>query len=405
MRPLDDVTVLACEQWEAGTTATEPMAFMGATIIMVERPGTGQVGRTARPTYKKGVDTFYHIYLTMNKKSITLNVQHPKGLEIFKEMAKKVDVVHDNLGPGTMDRLGIGYEALKEVNPRLIVSTVKGFGKGPYEKYFCMDGVAQATGSSYSLTGFPDKPPITPGVSLGDTGTGMFSLGAILAALHQREKTGQGQFVEASMMESSMSYNRINFALRQMEKDPLFQGPPIPRAANTLPGVAPYNMYKTRDSADKENYLMIIAREPKQWEALLRVIGRTDLIGDPKYKDANSRWQYVAEIDKMIEDWTSQRGAYEAFHLLAKAGVPASITLNSTQMMNDPHFMGRDMVIELDHPLRGQYKTVGCVQRLSENKLEYRTGPLLGEHNAEIYGKYMGFTHHELAELASEGVI
>jgi len=405
MKALDDITVLACEQYEAGTTATEPMAFLGATIIMVEAPGRGQAGRAPRPTIKPGVDPFYHIYLNMNKKSITLNLRELKGVEIFKEMAKKVDIVHDNLGPGTMDRLGIGYEALKTVNSRLIVSTIKGFGSGPYEKYYCMDGVAQATGTSYSLTGFPDKPPITPGVTLGDTGTGMFSLGAILAALYQRDITGEGQFVEVSMMDSSMSYNRANYALRQSEKDPLFQGPPIQRAGSTLPGVAPYNIYKTRDSADKENYMMIIAREQNQWDALLRVIGREDLIGNPKYKDANTRWQHVNEIDKIIEDWTSQRSAFEAFHALAKAGVPASITLNSTQMMSDPHFIEREMVIELDHPHRGRYKTFGCVQRLSDNKIEYQTAPLLGQHNAEVYAKYMDYTHLDLTKLAAEGII
>jgi len=405
MKALDDITVLACEQWEAGTTATEPMAFMGATVIMCEAPGRGQVGRTARPTYKAGVDTFYHIYLTMNKKSITLNLQNPKGVEIFKEIAKKADIVHDNLGPGTMDRLGVGYEALKKVNPRLIVSTIKGFGQGPYEKYFCMDGVAQAVGTSYSMTGFPDKPPISPGVSLGDTGTGMFSLGAILAAIHQRRITGEGQFVEVAMAECSMNYNRANYALRQAEKDPLFQGPPIPRAGSTLPGVAPYNIYKTMDSADKDNYMMIIAREQKQWNALLQVIGRDDLIGNPKYRDCWTRWQNVAEVDKMIEDWTSKRSASECFNVLAQAGVPASITLNSTQMMNDPHFMQREIVLELDHPHRGKYKTMGCVQRLSDNPIQYGTGPLLGEHNAEIFGRYLGYTHLELAKLVAEGII
>jgi formyl-CoA transferase len=406
MKALDDITVLANEQYEAGTTATEPMAFLGATVILTERPGVGQIGRAPRPPMNiAGIDPFYHIYLTMNKKSLTLNLKHPKGVEIFKEIAKKVDIVHDNYGPGAMDKLGVGYEALKKVNPRLIVSSVKGFGEGPYEKYMCMDGVAQATGTSYSMTGFPDKPPIVPGVSLGDTGTGMFSLGAILAALHQRDITGEGQFVEVSMMEASMSYNRANFALRQAEKDPLFQGPPIPRAASTLPGVAPYNIYKTMDSADKENYLMIVAREQKQWDALLRVIGRVDLIGNPRYKDHNTRWQHVDEVDKIIEEWTSKQRASDAFNALCRAGVPTGVTLNSTQMMNEPHYIQRDMVIELDHPHRGHYKTWGCVQRLSENKLEYQTGPLLGQHNQEVLAKFLGYTHYDVAKLAAEGVI
>ena len=152
--------------------------------------------------------------------------------------------------------------------------------------------------------------------------------------------------------------------------------------------------------------MMIVAREQKQWNALLRAIGRSDLIGNPKYKDANSRWQCVDEVDKIIEDWTSQQNAYEAFHTLAKAGVPASITLNSTQMMNDPHFIEREMVIELDHPHRGHYKTFGCVQRLSDSPLvEYQTGPLLGQHTQEMLAKYLGYTHHDVEKLRAEGVV
>jgi formyl-CoA transferase len=405
MKALDDITILACEQYEAGTTATMPQAWMGATVIMCETPGKGQIGRAPRPPINKlGIDPFYHIYLNMNKKSITLNLQNPKGVEMFKEMSKKVDVVHDNLGPGTMDRLGVGYEALKAINPRIIVSTVKGFGKGPYEKYFCMDGVAQATGTSYSMTGFPDKPPIVPGVSLGDTGTGMFSLGAILAAIHQRDITGEGQYVEVSMMEASMSYNRANYALRQAEKDPMFQGPPIPRAASTLPGVAPYNIYKTTD-IDKENYIAIVCKTEKQWTSLLRVIGREDLIGNPKFKDHNTRWANVAEVDKIIEDWTSKRGAFDCFHRLCQAGVPAGVTQNSTQFMNDPHFIQREIIMTLDHPHRGQYKTMGSVQRLSNNPIQYQTSPLLGQSNLEVFAKYLGLTFVDCAKLAAEGVI
>ncbi len=405
MKALDDITVLACEQFEAGTTATEPMAFLGATVIVVEPPGRGQQGRDGLRTGKQGLDSFYHIFLTMNKKSITLNLQNPKGVEIFKEMAKKVDIVHSNFAPGTMERLGLGYEVLKKVNPRLIWSIVKGFGVGPYEKYVCMDTVAQAVGGSLSLTGFPDKKPISPGVAAGDTGSGMHAVGAILAALHQRSITGEGQYVETGMSECSLNYNRGNMALRQAEKDPLFQGPAVPRAGSTLPGTAPHNTYRTKDSDDKDNYLMIVAREQKQWDALLKVIGREDLIGNPKYKDVNSRWQYVDEVDKMIEDWTSQRGAEEAFHLLAKAGVPAGITLNTIQMGHDPHLIEREMVIELDHPARGRFKTFGSVHRLSDNKLEYQYGPLLGQHNLEIYAKYMGFSHLDLTKLQAEGVI
>ncbi|MFH0847676.1 MAG: CoA transferase, partial [Chloroflexota bacterium] len=399
------ITVLACEQYEAGTTVTEPMAFMGATIIMVEPPDRGQIGRVNGIPPRQGVDLFYHIGLTLSKKSITLNLKHPKGIEIFKEMTKKVDIVHDNLGPGTMDRLGFGYEALKQVNPRIIVSTVKGFGKGPYEKYFCMDTVAQAVGGSLSLTGYPDKPPINPGTSTGDTGSGMFCLGAVLAAIHQRDVTGEGQFVEVGMSECSLNYNRANWALRQAEKDPMFQGPPLERVGNTLPGVAPQNIYKAKDSEKTDNYVMISIREEKEWKALLIAIGRADLIGNPKFKDPNTRWQNVAEVDKIIEDWTSKLNPYEAFHILAQAGVPAGVTQNCVQMVNDPHFSQSGIIQEFDHPHRGPYKQFGCVQRLSDSEPIYFNAPLLGQHNSEIYGRYLGYTHYDLNKLKTEGVI
>jgi formyl-CoA transferase len=210
--------------------------------------------------------------------------------------------------------------------------------------------------------------------------------------------------VEVSMMESSMSYNRANYALRQAEKDPLFKGPQIPRAASTLPGVAPYNIYKTTD-VDKENYIAIVCKTEKQWTALLRVIGREDLIGNPKFRNPNVRWENVAEVDKTIEDWTKTRSAFECFHKLCQAGVPAGVTQNSTQFMNDPHFLQRETIMTLDHPHRGPYKTVGSVYRLSNNPIQYQTAPLLGQSNLEVYAKYLGLTFIDCAKLAAEGVI
>jgi len=256
MKALEGIRVLACEQFEAGTTGTHPLAFLGAEVIMVETPGKGQPGRYLFPLPKKGLDAFYHIFLNMNKKSITLNLRDPKGVEIFKELVKYSDIVTDNLGPGTMDRLGLGYEDLKAVNPKIIVGTIKGYGHGPYEAYYSADSIAQAMGCSYSLTGYPDKKPITPGPSLGDTGSGMFLFGAVLAALHHREKTGEGSFIEVAMTECSLMYNRANFALKHAERDQMFQGEAAKRTGNTLPGVAPWNIYPAKDTEATENYVV-----------------------------------------------------------------------------------------------------------------------------------------------------
>jgi len=405
LKALDDITVLACEQFEAGTTATELLAFLGAEVIMVEAPMRGQPGRTIMPTYQKGVDTFYHIYLNLNKKSITLNLTNPKGVGIFKEMAKKADIVFDNLGPGTMDRLGIGYEALKAVNPRLIVTTLKGFGEGPYSDYLCYDNIAQATGGAYTLSGWPDKPPTLPGTTLGDTGSGMHGFVAMLAALHYRDITGEGQFVELAMVDNSLCFDRVPLALRQAEKDPMFTGAPAKRVGNDMAGAAPHGIYKAKDTAGTDNYVAIHVVDQAQWHALLKVLGKEDLLGDERFKDSASRWENREAVNQMVEAWTSQRSAQNAFHTLAQAGVPAGVTQNIPQVMNDPHLIARRSVVEVDHPHRGKFKALGCAPRLADSPVEVKCAPLLGQNNADVYARLMGYTQYELAELAKEGII
>jgi len=405
LKALDKITVLACEQFEAGTTGTELLAFLGAEVIMVETPGRGQPGRWSMATPKKGIDSWYHIYLNLNKKSITLNLTTPKGVEIFKEMAKKVDIVFDNLGPGTMDRLGIGYEALKAVNPRLIVATLKGFGEGPYSDYLCLDTIAQSMGGAYTLTGFPEKPPTMPAETLGDTGAGMHGFVAMLAALYQRDITGEGQFVEVAMVDNSLCFNRAPLALRQAEKDPMFTGAHAKRVGNDMPGASPHGIYKTTDTEKTDNYVAIQVVDQPQWHALLKVLGKEDLLGDERFKDSASRWENREAVNQMVEAWTSKRSAQNAFHTLAQAGVPAGVTQNTNQMMNDPHLIARKSVVEVDHPHYGRFKTLGCAPRLADSPVEVKCAPLLGQSNAEVYAKLMGYTQYELAELAKEGII
>jgi len=404
VRALDDIIVLSCEQFGGGTTCTELLAFLGAEVIMVEPPGTGQPRRQIGST-QPGADSFHHIYLNLNKKSITLNLKHPDGVKIFKEMAKVVDIVHDNLGPGAMDRLGLGYDELKKINPRLIVGTVKGFGDGPYGDYLCHAPLADALSGAYTLTGWPDKPPNQPGAYMGETNTGMHGFVALLAALHQRDITGEGQFVEVSIADSSLFCNRGALAMRQAEKDPLFEGEPAKRWGNAMPGVAPHGLYKTVDSSQTDNYLAIHVENQAQWAALLKVIGRAELIGDERFKDSASRWQRRDVVDKLVEGWTSDKNAYDAFHALAQAGVPAGVTQNSTQVMNDPHLMARESVIELEHPVRGKFKTLGCAPRLADSPVEIKCAPLLGQHNEEIYTRLLGYQKDDLTKLAEEGII
>ena len=404
-KALADLKVLDLTQWEAGPTCTEMMAFLGADVVKVEPPDVGDPARHfSTVPLDPGVDSFYFIYYNLNKKSITLNLEKAKGREVLKEMVKWADVLVENFEPGTMERWGLAYDTLKEINPGLVYGRISGYGSyGPYANYPCVDATAQAMAGITSWTGWPDKPPVKPAPSIGETGTGVNLFSGILMALHQKVRTGKGQFVETAMVDTALNLCRVAMTGRQAETDPLFKGEPAKRAGLTNRGSAPSNIYPTKDEGTYINFMF--GRAQDQWEIMMKIIGHPELVGDPRLADPGKRYENVEFVDKIISDWTSARTGYEAFTTFAGAGVSTGITYTSTQAMNDPHILFRKKVVELTHPVRGKYKTLGYPANMEKSPVEVKNAPLLGQDNEKVYADIMGYTKEDLKELKKAGVV
>ena len=400
-KALEGIKVIDLTQFEAGTSCTEALAWLGADVIKVEEPKNGDPGRRSR-TDVPGVDSFYFIVLNLNKRSVTLNLRSEEGKSMFLEMVRQGDIVAENMAPGAMERLGLSYDVLKEVNPGIIMARIKGFGTtGPYADFKAFDMIAQAMGGAMTMTGFPGSPPLKPGPTIGDTGTGLHAAIGILGALWQRQQTGLGQVVEVSMQDCVVNFCRPR--LRGYYET----GLPLDRPGNhVVGGGVPADIYKCMPGGP-DDYCFIYTQpvRPQMWDALLQVIGREDLIGDPNYSDPQWRNEHEDEVNPMIEAWTTQRTKFEVMELLGAAGVPAGATMNAVDLHQDEHLRQRGMITEVEHQKRGTLNLPGSPIKLSESPVEVTTSPLLGEHNAEIYEEFFGYGEEELARLKQEQVI
>lgn len=397
-KALSGVKVLDLTQFEAGTSCTEMLAWLGADVIKVEPPKMGEQGRWIL-TEKPGVDSHYFMLLNANKRSITLNLKSDRGREMFIEMVKKVDVLSENYSLGTLESWGLGYDRLREINPRLIYLTIKGFGTyGPYSKFKSFDMIAQAAGGAMSLTGFPGTPPLKPGPTIGDTGTGIHAACGVLAAYIQRQRTGKGQKVEVAMQEAVFNFVRVPMM------DTYITHEPTPRRGNRLTGGAVGDIFKCAPGGPND-YVYMLCTSPEMWQALCNTIGRPDVPEDPRFKDRKERAKYIEELSAIIEEWTSKRSKHEVMRIMGEAGVPCGAVLDSTELLNDPHMKQRGMVVTVDHPVRGKFTMPGCPVKLEDSPAEVRSAPLLGEHNAEVYGSMLGLGGSELEGLKRDGVI
>jgi len=393
-KALEGIKVLDLTQYEAGTSCTILLGFLGAEVIKIEPPGRGDPGRASGGA-DTGVDSFYFLLLNANKKSITLNLRSEKGLEVFKEMVKKADVVVSNFMVGTMKRLGINYPVLKEINPGIIYAHISGFGSsGPYATYPCFDIIAQATGGGMSFTGFPENPPTKCGPTIGDSGAGIHLAFGIAAALYHRTQTGVGQEVEVSMQDNVVNLIRAPLATHHGTG-----GKPIKRLGNSNRGMVPWNAYKCIDG-----YLVIGAVPQNHFEKLLQVIGKEDLIGDTRFTGMRNRVHNAKELNAVIEEWTSMREKTTAWKMLAEAGVPAGAVLDTVEVLNDPHLLFRDMIVEIDHPARGTVKIPGSPVKLSNSPVTVTPSPLLGADNEAVYKSY-GLSDHELQQFREDNII
>jgi formyl-CoA transferase len=396
-KALDGIRVLDLTQYEAGPSSTQMLAWLGAEVIKVE-PLTGEPGRTALSD-KRGEDAWFFMLLNSCKKGVTLNLKSPRGKAMFEELVKTSDVVVENMGPGVMDRLGLGYESLKRLNPRIIGASVKGFGGGgPYADYKSFEWIAQAMAGAMSMTGSPDGPPTKAIGGLADTGAGLHTAIGILAAIIQRQATGVGQQIEVAQQESVVNLLRIHL------RETYVSGKPAPRQGNRSAVAAPSNIYRCSPGGPND-YVFIHCATVEMWKSLTKIIGRPELGADPRYEDRRDRVQFVDEIDAMIEDWTAKRPKHEVMALLAGAGVPCGAVLDSAEVLSDPHLRQRGFITELEHPRRGIYPMPGNPVRLSDSPTDMVRSPTLGEHNAEVYGKLLGYGDAEIETLRRDGVI
>jgi formyl-CoA transferase len=345
-----------------------------------------------------GTDSLFFLLFNANKRSLTLNLKTDDGKRLFKELVKQSDVLLENFGPGAMERLGLGWDVLRDFNPRLIYATIKGFGSyGPHAHFKSYEPVAQAMGGAMAVTGFPDNPPTIVLPAIGDSGTGMHMAIGILAALQQRHATGRGQHVEVSMQDAVV--NLIRVSLRDHQRN----GGVLPRTGNQLGHTVPGTTYACAPGGPND-YVMILA-QPQMWPALVRVLGRPDLAEDPRFKTADSRWQNRAALNAVVEAWTRERTKHDVMRLLADAGVPCGACQDTGEVLADPHLQAREMIVDIDYPTRGTYKTVGCPVKLSDSPVAVTRPPLLGEHTAELLSALCGVDPDEVERLREQGVV
>ncbi len=396
-KALAGLRILDLTQFEAGTSCTEILAWLGADVIKLESPGAGDQGRWMA-TEKPGVDSYYFILLNANKRSITLNLKDQRGKAMFLDLVKQVDVLTENFSPGTLESFGLGYDVLREANPKLIYLTIKGFGTyGPYSEYKSFDMIAQATGGAMSITGFPGSPPLKPGPTIGDTGTGIHAALGVLAAYIQRQETGKGQKVEVAMQDAVVNYVRVPMMGTYVSQKP------VRRMGNKLgPGIS--DIYKCAPGGD-DDYVFMLTTNEEMWRALCGAIGRPELSDDPRFASPKARAKNNEELTAILNEWTGRHNKHEVMQMLGKAGVPCGAVLNTVELLGDPHLRQRRMIVDIEHPARGTISIPGCPVQLEDSPVEVESAPLLGQHNAEVYGQMLGLTQQQLEDLKAQGVI
>ena len=391
---LADVRILDLTQYEAGTSSTQALGWLGAQIVKVEPPGRGEPGRRLGGTGGE-FDSTYFITLNNNKRSLTLDLKSDEGRDLFLRMVPNFDIVVENFTLGTMERLGLGYDVLRERHPQLIYCTVKGFGTtGPWAPTKSFDMVAQAAGGAMALTGTADGMPLKPGPTIGDTGTGVQAAIGMLAALWQRQRDGIGQKVELSMQEAVTNYTRVPMVRRELAGDP---APPYGDGQTAPTGLFPCQ------PGGRADWVWIVVANSRMRQALMETIGRPEL-GKSNGAGGITRSD-GEEVRAAIEAWTEQRTKYEVMEAMAAAGVPSGPVLDSGEIFANEHLRERGMLVDIEHPTRGPMTLLGCPIRLSESPAVHRRAPLLGEHTAEVLGAELGLSADEVAALAAAGVV
>jgi formyl-CoA transferase len=413
-KALEGVRILDFTHVQSGPTCTQLLAWLGADVVKVERAGVGDITRGQLRDIPD-VDSLYFTMLNHNKRSITLDAKNPSGKAVLERLVKRCDVLVENFAPGVLDRMGFTWERIQELNPRMIVASVKGFGPGPYEDCKVYENVAQCAGGSASTTGFDDGPPLVTGAQIGDSGTGLHLALGIVAALYQRNTTGRGQRVLAAMQDGVLNLCRVKLRDQQrldrthvMQEYPQYPhgkfGEAVPRAGNASGGGQPGWILKCKGwEKDPNAYIYFITQAPV-WDKICMVIGKEEWITHPDYAKPEARLPRLMEIFGTIEDWTKTKNKFEAMEILNKYDIPCGPILSMKELAEEPSLRATGTVVEVDHPKRGKYLSVGNPIKLSDSPTEVKRSPLLGEHTEEILAE-LGYDKAAVADLRKAGAI
>jgi formyl-CoA transferase len=414
-KALEGIKILDFTHVQSGPTCTQLLGYMGADVIKVERPGVGDITRTQLRDVK-GQDSLYFTMLNGNKRSITIDSKHAKGKEILERLIKHCDVLVENFAPGALDRMGLTWEYIHKTNPRMIVASVKGFGPGPYEDCKVYENVAQCAGGAASTTGFRDGPPLVTGAQIGDSGTGLHLAFGICAALIQRQRTGRGQKVLCAMQDGVLNLARVKLRDQQrLAHGPLTEysqygegvpfGKAVPRAGNDSGGGQPGWILKCKGwENDPDAYIYFITQAPV-WGEICDLIGKPEWKTDPDYATPPARLPRLRHIFDTIEQWTMTMTKFEVMEKCNAVDIPVGPILSMKEIAEEQSLRDTGTVVEVDHPGRGKYLTVGNPVKMSDSITEVKRSPLLGEHTEEILTKVLGYSAKELAEIKASGAI
>jgi len=414
-KALDGVRVLDFTHVQSGPTCTQLLGYMGADVIKIERPGVGDITR-GQLRDVKGQDSLYFTMLNGNKRSITIDSKHPKGKEIIDRLIKHCDVLVENFAPGALDRMGFTWEYIHKLNPRMVVASVKGFGPGPYEDCKVYENVAQCAGGSASTTGFREGPPLVTGAQIGDSGTGLHLAFGIAAALYQRTRTGRGQKVLCAMQDGVLNLARVKLRDQQrLAHGPLSEysqfgegipfGKAVPRAGNDSGGGQPGWILKCKGwETDPDAYIYFITQAPV-WGPICDLIGKPEWKTDSEYATPPARLPKLKAIFATIEEWTMTKSKFEVMEICNEVDIPVGPILSMKEIAEEPSLRATGTVVEVDHPGRGKYLTVGNPVKMSDSPCEVKRSPLLGEHTDEVLKKELGYSEREIAEIKSSGAI
>ncbi|NPT44483.1 formyl-CoA transferase [Paraburkholderia sp. 1N] len=413
-KALEGVRILDFTHVQSGPTCTQLLAWFGADVIKVERAGAGDITREQLRDIPD-VDSLYFTMLNHNKRSVTIDTKNPEGKQVLETLIQKCDVLVENFAPGALDRMGFTWERIQELNPRMIVASVKGFGPGPYEDCKVYENVAQCAGGAASTTGFDDGPPVVTGAQIGDSGTGLHLALGIVTALYQRTQTGRGQKVLAAMQDGVLNLCRVKLRDQQrlertgtMKEYPQYPngefGEAVPRAGNASGGGQPGWILKCKGwETDPNAYIYFITQAPV-WAKICNVIGKEEWATDPNYATPAARLPHLKDIFAEIERWTMTKTKFEAMQILNKYDIPCGPILSMKEIAEEPSLRKTGTIVEVDHPTRGKYLTVGNPIKLSDSPTEVKRSPLLGEHTDEVMAE-LGYSPAQISALRTAGAI